>query len=746
MRTSRNSLAVIAALLVAPSFAVAGLKDSGPVNPVTGFPQWYRDTNGVAVSLCTEQRPSPNASAGGSPMCFPIVPNPDGYPGNIGDETFYFNASTSLAGPNGFSMLWEGAIEATYANGTPIRGEEITFARIRVVMDTQAGGTYKVTHPYGTEIFPDVQPGKRSVFYTVDIGVTPGVFTGALNGTVGPFLEWDANVAAPTAPFGIDPASAAPYQLQLANADGSSIQFVGDPNLLHTVQGSPFATNYVRVDGPPGSNLDGVGNDFLVTNLFAVVGQKYTTPIPAPLNVYRANYSVDRGVTQVNVFTESLPGAQLIATATNVPTHELSVDPATGEAYGNVAFIATGALSPDVKVTNVSDSPHSHVVAPLTDFVSTGPAVFFPDPSGLTGGTISVIAETSVHTDPAPTIAIVELPQAVMTSDPATPWIQRFDAQLSPGATPPWELTALSSAAGRHSEPVVIGPAGSLAPEGPLAPEQTLTTLQGQAVSFLASDPAVAASMVLNPPANGTAVVNADGTITYTPKNLFNGADSFTYVLSVPDPLSAKRIYSNAGLVNVSVTAVNLPPTAVADFVTAAPGSAAVIAVAVNDTDLDGTVQAASVAIATPPISGTAVVNAGGTITYTPSVGFAGTVTFTYTVSDNQGAVSAPGTVTVTVLAQTETLTVTRAEWVVSKARWKITGTSSAFGPGIVNTVTVRIGVEPSLGGVVGTAPIDVTGNWVMDTTNTSVVLDGTNRISAFSTGGGSTTATVARK
>ena len=98
MRPSSRMTFITAAFLALPSLASAALKDVGPTDATTGFPQWYRDTSGTALSLCTEQRPSPNASAGGAPMCFPIVPDPAGYPGNLGGEIFYYNTSTSVAG------------------------------------------------------------------------------------------------------------------------------------------------------------------------------------------------------------------------------------------------------------------------------------------------------------------------------------------------------------------------------------------------------------------------------------------------------------------------------------------------------------------------------------------------------------------------------------------------------------------------------------------------------------------------
>lgn len=749
MRRSRHALKALLAVLAVPSIATAALKDTGPLEPATGFPRWYRDTSGAALSLCLDQRPSPNAEAGGAPMCFPVVTDPAGYPGNLGSENFYFNASTSLSGANGFSLLWEGAIEATYGNGTPVRGDEITFARIRVVMNTQAAGTYKVIHPYGVEVFPDVQPGNRSVFFTVDIGIAPGSFTGALAGAVGPFLEWEKDAANPAAPWGFDTVSGLPYSLELLNDDGSTTQFLGDPNFFHAVQGSPFLTNFVRVEGPPGSNLDGLGNDSLVTNQFALVGQRYTIPIPVPLNVYRANLSVHGGISAVDVFAESIPAARLIASAPGVPTHELSVDPVSGEAYGHVEFQAQSPIGSEVTVTNVADSPHSKHVAQLTDLVSTGPAVLLPDASGATGGTLSITAETSVHTSPAPLLAIVELPGATWTvRDPLAPWIQTFEATLPAGATPPWHLTAVSEAGGSHAEPVIVGTIGVLAPIGPIAMPLALSTTQGLPVtSASVADPSSpgATIMVLNPPASGAATVNADGTLTYAPGNLFNGVDSFTYVLHAPDPVSGRPVYSNVGVVSVDVAAVNLPPTAVTNLVTTPAGTPVTIDVAANDTDIDGTVVPGSVAIASQPFAGTVVNNGNGTVTYTPAPGVTGAITFTYTIQDNLGGVSAPGTVQVTVLAQAEVVNITRAEWVVSKGRWKITGTSSVFGPGVANTVTVRIGVSPNLGATVGTSPIDATGGWAIDVTN-AVVLDGTGRVTALSTGGGSRSAVVTRK
>lgn len=71
-----------------------------------------------------------------------------------------------------------------------------------------------------------------------------------------------------------------------------------------------------------------------------------------------------------------------------------------------------------------------------------------------------------------------------------------------------------------------------------------------------------------------------------------------------------------------------------------------------NDTDIDGRVIPGSVEITTPPSAGgTASNNGDGSVTYTPPTNFIGRDTFRYTVADDMGLRSAPGTVKVEVVS-----------------------------------------------------------------------------------------------
>jgi hypothetical protein len=100
---------------------------------------------------------------------------------------------------------------------------------------------------------------------------------------------------------------------------------------------------------------------------------------------------------------------------------------------------------------------------------------------------------------------------------------------------------------------------------------------------------------------------------------------------------------------NVTVNSVNDLPVAVADEATTRTNTAVIISVLTNDSDIDGTLNAASLAITSQSPNGVAVPNADGTIQFSPNTGFSGNATFSYSVRDNDGGESQPATVSVLV-------------------------------------------------------------------------------------------------
>ncbi|HEY6889213.1 MAG TPA: Ig-like domain-containing protein, partial [Solirubrobacter sp.] len=612
------------AVLVHASSAHAVLQDFGPISARTNFPTWYRDLNGVALQSCLSTSDSPNAP--GTPMCFPIVPNPAGFAGNLGDEFFYSDLVMAASGP-GFTVKYLAALESAYANGTPVKGDEIVFARIRVVISATVPGTYKVTHPYGVDIFPDVQPGPRAVFFTEDVGLSPGAFGLALKGRVGPFPAWDF----------VDPG----FTLNVTTPAGAVEQFLGDPNIAHTFTGSPFGSNFLRVDGPVGSNISGVGDDFVQTPLANILGHRYTAPIPTPLRITRSSYSRDAatGVTSIDVFATTAPGKQLIVSGADLPTTQLTTD-GTGRYLAHVE-LAPGVIPPaSVTITNVTDVPASAVSAAVSDLVAVSSATF----DSLTK-TLKVTAASSDQVAP-PLLSVLGPVGGAMAAG-------AYSTVLA--GLWPQDVTVSSTAGGSHTEDVLVLPnLLDIGAPAPVAVADAVATDSNTAVTFnpTANDvvalPVVAAFVVV-PAANGTATSGAGGAITYKPALNFSGTDTFSYVAQ-----DATGKFTNVATVAVTVRFVAAAPTANADSFAMIQNAATLAGrtynVIANDFAAPGTaINPASVTIVTAPLHGSVVVNGDGTVTYTPALRYAGADSFRYTVANTAGAVSAAATVNIVV-------------------------------------------------------------------------------------------------
>jgi PKD repeat protein len=189
--------------------------------------------------------------------------------------------------------------------------------------------------------------------------------------------------------------------------------------------------------------------------------------------------------------------------------------------------------------------------------------------------------------------------------------------------------------------------------DAPQAHNDTATVLEdstGNTLDVLANDTDLdgdALSIAGASAVKGTAAVNADGTLSYSPAGDFNGTDIMTY--TVKDGAGATA----SATVTVSVTAVNDAPVAVDDTATVEANSAAnVLAVLANDVDVDGdelTVGAASAN------NGIASINTDGTLSYSPNADFVGTDMLVYEVSDGNDA-KASATVTIEVAAVVEPL------------------------------------------------------------------------------------------
>jgi uncharacterized repeat protein (TIGR01451 family) len=171
-------------------------------------------------------------------------------------------------------------------------------------------------------------------------------------------------------------------------------------------------------------------------------------------------------------------------------------------------------------------------------------------------------------------------------------------------------------------------------------------------VDVLANDsaaPAVGGQLTVTAvtqPATGGSVTLEDGVVRFTPTPNVNGPVTFTYTVSDVNG------GTDTATVTMTVMPVNDPPMAVDDtFSMPTSSGAKTLDVLANDTSAPDTGEELTVAAVTQPATGGTVSVApnGAGVVFTPTPGFAGEVTFTYTVSDGNGGTD---TATVTVMVE----------------------------------------------------------------------------------------------
>ncbi len=156
----------------------------------------------------------------------------------------------------------------------------------------------------------------------------------------------------------------------------------------------------------------------------------------------------------------------------------------------------------------------------------------------------------------------------------------------------------------------------------------------------------VTASLV-TPPANGTLVLNADGSFVYTPNANFAGQDTFTYSMDTDFFFRTQSGMTDTATVTIEVISTGEIPVAVADTYTVDSGQTLTVAapgVLVNDTDADG--DPLTAILVSSASKGTLTLRADGSFTYVPQAGFFGADSFTYKANDGE---TDSNTVTVTI-------------------------------------------------------------------------------------------------
>lgn len=327
------------------------LADVGPLDPVHGYPMWFEDNNGVRLELGLG--PDPMLPAIDEPAPSTVVPGMP-FPAAFPAESFYFLAESRMpiggAGTIGRARLILG-LEAAFGTPDPDPRARVVFARIRVRIDgVVPGALYTVTHPYGVTA-PLEADDRGRVFVTDDRGIADNRFDAVrANGLVAPFLRW---------------------------AGGEPPGYLGDGASQRPITGSPFGTNFFRVDGPgvanvPGAQLDPAdpfNMDRVQSALFSVQGKLATR---AGAQITAARYTRTGGTIVIDLHARSAPGQQLEMGGVGMSRTALT---SSGRAYTGRA--AATAVPNKVTVVNTADSPVTVTSAPVTDRV-TASAVHSP--------------------------------------------------------------------------------------------------------------------------------------------------------------------------------------------------------------------------------------------------------------------------------------------------------------------------------------------------------------------------------
>ncbi|MFV0924470.1 putative Ig domain-containing protein [Pseudomonas palmensis] len=331
-----------------------------------------------------------------------------------------------------------------------------------------------------------------------------------------------------------------------------------------------------------------------------------------------------------------------------------AVSPGSGGAIGGTSVTLTGTNF--VGVTNVTFAG-----VPATNIIVVAPTLITATVPAHTAGpvnvTVTTASGTSTLTNGFTYLAVPTLTIATPNSGATTGGNQVFisgtgltgTTSLTFGGTPASSFTVNSS-----TSITAIAPAHAAGPVNVVATTPGGSATSVNAYTYLAVPTLNTVTPNSGPIGGGTSVTLTGTGLTGASSVTFGGVSATGWTINSPTQITATIPAGNAGVVNVSVTTAAGSASLTNAFTYIAPPVAGPVSASVGHNSsanpvtlsLSGGV-ASSVAISTSASHGT-VTASGTSVTYTPTVGFAGTDSFTYTATNSAGT-SAPATVTVTV-------------------------------------------------------------------------------------------------
>lgn len=584
---------------------------------------------------------------------------------NGGNYTITVTADDGRGGTTSLSFEWDVANVAPLASNDSVTTDEDTTVTIPVLANdvdpdgdeltvtsaVSGHGTVTINADGSLEYTPDANfNGTDTIQYTISDG-EGGSSTATVDVTVTPVNDAPTTTGVPNQNGDDGESVTIPTAGSFADVDGDDLTFTAtglppaltiDPDTgvisgtldSDTSVNGPYSVTVTATD-PSGES---VSSTFIysVQNVPPVaVNDTATTPEDTPVTVAVLTNDSDPDGDPLSITSASATGGTVVINADGTLTFTPAPD-FNGEALVTYTIsdgqggIATATLMVDV--TPVNDAP---VAEPIDAAINEdGQAVSFD-----TGDFFSDIDGDDLS------FTVTGLPDG-LTIDPDTGVISgSIDNQASQGGPLGDGVYSVTVTADDGNGGTVDQTfSWTVSNPGPTAANDAATTAEDTPVNFgvLANDtdpdgdPLTVTSATAP---NGTVVIEADGTLTYTPDANFNGSDTITYEIS-----DGNGGVSTA-IVVLTVTPVNDVPVAVDDGAATNEDTPVTINVLGNDSDADG--DPLTVTSATSP-DGTVTINPDGTIVFTPNADFNGATTISYAISDGNGG-TATATVNVTV-------------------------------------------------------------------------------------------------